>query len=655
MTARHSLGIRLAWIVLAGLSLALSTSIAEGATLKFHPASGVDPVIGHYVVTLDSSVTDAGSAAGALARAYGGQLELYASADARIFAITMLAPRARTLSADPRVREVVEVAQPDGRETPPVAPRQASLTSPHLVPHQLSSSGTYAYDGSGNIKGIGTDSSFVYDTEDRLVDATVQGNEQRYEYDIYGNRTNAYRVGQAVACLGNTTCEAPVTMSETPSTTNHLAGVTYDEAGNVTQGYDATYVYDGTGMMTKASVGTDVRNFVYTADDERIAVKQGLSWTWSVRDQSGKVLREFTSSETSTPFALSAHAWSKDYVWRDGQLLASTSIPAGYSSPVTYHYHLNHLGTPRLITRDNGIVVSNHNYYPFGSEMDLTPQESPTEAMKFTGHERDIVAGSNHSVDYMHARYYNGNLGRFLATDPSRVGVALQNPQSWNRYAYAQNNPVRYVDTNGRWPTATHAAIINGAFLGLHDAQRGVMRAASARVDSPFRGGQTADSAFQHGMRAWWQSAATARAAADNFIADNNRTAASLAKQGGGITNAALDAFGTGLHTVTDRTSPTHKGEQVWTGGGEPGVTSALGPLGFLIGAAADLYRAREHENGEAHITIAQYHEAVDAARTDYLQTFGLAAFKEATGGCEQVKGCKYDDKIFQTLQKEGN
>jgi len=448
MAARYFLGRPVAWIVLMGLSATLSISIAEGAESKFHPASGFDPVIGHYLVTLDPSVADAGTTAEALARSYGGQLEGSASPDPRTFAVTMLPSRARTLSADPRVREVAEIAQPDGRETPPVAARQASLTSPHLVPHQLSSSGTYTYDGSGNIKGIGTDSSFVYDVEDRLVDATVQGNEQKYEYDIYGNRTNAYRVGPAVACLGNTTCEAPVTMSETPSTTNHLAGVTYDEAGNVTQGYDATYVYDGTGMMTRAAVGTDIRNFVYTADDERIAVKQGLSWTWSVRDQGGKVLREFTSLETSSPFALSAHIWSKDYVWRDGQLLASTSIPAGSSSPVTYHYHLNHLGTPRMITRDAGIVVSNHNYYPFGSEMDLTPQESPAEAMKFTGHERDLVAGSNHSVDYMHARYYNGNLGRFLETDPVRGNPAL--PQSWNRYTYVSNSPVGRSDPDGR-------------------------------------------------------------------------------------------------------------------------------------------------------------------------------------------------------------
>jgi RHS repeat-associated protein len=212
----------------------------------------------------------------------------------------------------------------------------------------------------------------------------------------------------------------------------------------------AEYTYDGTGMVTRALVGTDDRSFAYTAGGERIAVRNGASWTWTVRDQGGKVLREFTSLETASspsPLALSTATWKKDYVWRDGQLLATISVPAGGFTPTTYHYHLDHLGTPRMITADGGTVVSQHNYYPFGAEMNLTPQENPGEAMKFTGHERDIVVGDNHSVDYMHARYYNANLGRFLAVDSmlGKPGV----PQSWNRYAYVLANPVNGTDPTG--------------------------------------------------------------------------------------------------------------------------------------------------------------------------------------------------------------
>src|SRR5438270_6681980 len=95
--------------------------------------------------------------------------------------------------------------------------------------------------------------------------------------------------------------------------------------------------------------------------------------------------------------------------------------------------------------------VAEHAYYPFGAEINLTPHENPEEAMKFTGHERDIVAGDGHTLDYMHARYYNGALGRFLSVDPSLdLKKTLPNLQMWNRYAYVVNNSLRYTDPDGR-------------------------------------------------------------------------------------------------------------------------------------------------------------------------------------------------------------
>ena len=440
------------------------TASANGAELKFHPAPGIAPVVGRYLVTLDPSVTAdlAHASAEALARAYVGQLEPFASSDVRQFAIAMLPARARTLSADSRVREVVEIPHPDDALAPPPSPSSvtAGLTRQHLVPitRDSSSSGTYLYDGSGNIRSIGTD-SFVYDSVGRLTQATVQGNQQTFTYDPFGNRTATVTANGAIGCVGG--CDVPDTAVTSPNR-NHLSAATYDDAGNVTSEYGAAYTYDGTGTVRRATVGSDVRDFVYTADDERIAVRQGASWTWSVRDQGGKVLREFTSLETSpSPLTLTNHHWSKDYVWRSGLLLASVfPITPGSTSPTTtYHYHLDHLGTPRLVTKELGVLVGKHTYYPFGAEMNLTPTENAIELMKFTGHERDIVAATNGSVDYMHARYYNANLGRFLSIDPEMdIEQAMANPQMWNRYGYSFNNPLLKVDPDGKQPTVFQRA-----------------------------------------------------------------------------------------------------------------------------------------------------------------------------------------------------
>jgi RHS repeat-associated protein len=436
------------------LSLVVScVTAANGAQPKFHPAPGAEPVIGRYVVTLDASVAEqlARVSAESLAHAYGGQIELYSSSDVRQFAIAMLPSRARTLSADARVREVVGIAQSDPTTTaappsPGVIANQGMSTGRHLVPGALdsSSTGNYAYDGAGNITAIGSD-AFFYDVEGRLTQATVQGSQQSYTFDAFGNRTGATRATGAAPCVGG--CEATVTVDHQ---TNHLGEQTYDDGGNVKTGFGASYKYDGTGMLTEATVGSDLRDFVYTADDERLAVRRGVTWTWTVRDQGNKVLREFTSQETSpSPLTLTTHTWSKDYVWRDGLLLASVfTVSPGSSSTTTYHYHLDHLGTPRLVTRDGGILVGKHTYYPFGAEMDLTPHEGTVELMKFTGHERDIVAADNASVDYMHARWYNGNLGRFLSTDQGPFHP--EQPQSWNRYSYSRNEPLTLVDPDGR-------------------------------------------------------------------------------------------------------------------------------------------------------------------------------------------------------------
>jgi hypothetical protein len=213
-------------------TLALFLSLASGAfasagaaNLTFHAAPGQEPVTGRYVVTLDSSVAaDAAIAASeALARSYCGQLDQHASSYIRQFAIAMLPANARALSADPRVRRRDRTT----RRRHAAAP-VASITR-HLVPavQDISSSGTYLYDGSGNIKSIGTD-SFLYDVDGRLWQATVQGNEQNYRYDAFGNRTNTWRGTNAAACIGG--CEASLTA--VPQS-NHLSGVTYDDAGNV--------------------------------------------------------------------------------------------------------------------------------------------------------------------------------------------------------------------------------------------------------------------------------------------------------------------------------------------------------------------------------------------------------------------------------------
>ncbi|HKS23229.1 MAG TPA: RHS repeat-associated core domain-containing protein, partial [Thermoanaerobaculia bacterium] len=137
-------------------------------------------------------------------------------------------------------------------------------------------------------------------------------------------------------------------------------------------------------------------------------------------------------------------SWKRDYVYR-GDLLLSSYALSESGTTQRLDYHLDHIGTPRLITDDAGQQVSVHHYYPFGREI----TEPAGETMKFTGHERDSTPYDYQ--DYMHARYDNPFLGRFLSVDPVLdAKKAASHAQTWNRYVYVANNPIRNTDPTGR-------------------------------------------------------------------------------------------------------------------------------------------------------------------------------------------------------------
>jgi len=77
--------------------------------------------------------------------------------------------------------------------------------------------------------------------------------------------------------------------------------------------------------------------------------------------------------------------------------------------------------------------------------------QRPTSQSQFPGKERDAETG----LDYFLARYYSGAQGRFVSVDPAMESSDPSNPQSWNRYAYTFNNPLRYTDPDGRIPVET--------------------------------------------------------------------------------------------------------------------------------------------------------------------------------------------------------
>jgi RHS repeat-associated protein len=370
--------------------------------------------------------------------------------------VVVLPPAAvDALRQDPLVRYVQSVGASEptessllGTPTEP-SPRAAGPSAWKWRPRAEGSitwdSHDYTYDAAGNTTDIGTTESYRYDKVQRLVKATINGVVDNYSYDEFGNMT--------AKSVGGTVTNPPAVDHHT----NQCAassGCTYDAAGNLTSDGRWSFSYDALGQpMSKQFNGANQAYYVYTAGDERIAVQENLWWIWSLRGEDGKVLRQYRSSVTNPSVAA---LWLEDFVWSDGLLLGSQR-PAELGG--RRHFHLDHLGTPRLITSDNGQQESYHDYYPFGDERSPVQQEiaggfDREEPMKFTGHERDFAAGQGREgsdyIDYMHARYYGPGVGRFLSVDPLLdLAVCMPNPQAWNRYGYVRDNPINRLDPNG--------------------------------------------------------------------------------------------------------------------------------------------------------------------------------------------------------------
>lgn len=128
------------------------------------------------------------------------------------------------------------------------------------------------------------------------------------------------------------------------------------------------------------------------------------------------------------------------------------TAPAARAGDVVEYFHLDAIGNIRVVTDQNKNVIERHDYYPFGEECTTGPCASNPgvgfgQPRKFTGKERDAETG----LDYFGARYYGAKIGRFTTVDPLYTwNENLLDPQRWNRYSYVRNNPLRYVDPDGR-------------------------------------------------------------------------------------------------------------------------------------------------------------------------------------------------------------
>ncbi|NEQ97762.1 MAG: RHS famlily protein, partial [Cyanothece sp. SIO2G6] len=257
----------------------------------------------------------------------------------------------------------------------------------------------YSYDPVGNrltrddsLEGLTT---YTYDDNDRLRQTTLSQPNQ-------GDLVTLFDYDDNGSLIGRTSGTDSVTYDWVNDGENRLVSITLNQNGELSQ---INHEYDGLGDRVSTTVDGTTTYFLSTPD----VISQ--------------VLLEYDDQgQTIT-----------DYTYGLGLVRSREDNTESF-------YHPDALGSTRFTTDTVGLVTGEYTYDAFGQTLS-TPEDGT--AFQFAGEQRDGETG----LDYLRARYYDADLGRFISKDP--FSGFLDDPYSLHDYQYAHANPVNFTDPTG--------------------------------------------------------------------------------------------------------------------------------------------------------------------------------------------------------------
>jgi RHS repeat-associated protein len=257
--------------------------------------------------------------------------------------------------------------------------------------------------------------TYAYDELGFLTSATnlsSSSHNQTFAYDTTGNLTSVGRPGGGSWTYTYNSAHGPTSVRPHAVTAAGSNTYSYDAAGNMLTGAGRTITWYVNGMPKT------IGNETYTYDGNNVRLK--------------KVVGSTTTRYLSGEYEVTGSTVTK-YVDFGGERVAKKV------GSTKYYLHADGLGSIQAVTDANGIEVARMKYRPFGER--LSTSGAHVENLSFTGQRQDATG-----LFYLNARYYDPQLGRFISADPvmpSAETVGL------NRYAYAGNDPINNLDTNG--------------------------------------------------------------------------------------------------------------------------------------------------------------------------------------------------------------
>lgn len=287
--------------------------------------------------------------------------------------------------------------------------------------------------------------------------------QREYDYDKFGNLSQltdgeqeTRYIYDMVNRLEKVEGSHPETFDFDPAST--ILGINNENAGEskgnrlLMQG-DRKFTYDNRGNLIRENRGKEGKletHFSYNLQNQLVKVEKDGQTTEYAYDPLGRRIRK-----TDT-FGSTSYLWAGDQlIQEERNNIKKTYVyePESFR-PVAmaennkvYHYHLDHLGTPKELSDNDGKIVWKAQYRTYGN-VAIKDVEEVENNLRFQGQYFDEETG----LHYNRHRYYNPNTGMFISQDP--IGLL----GGVNNYLYAPN-PTQWVDPLGlkckenRWNT----------------------------------------------------------------------------------------------------------------------------------------------------------------------------------------------------------
>jgi len=322
----------------------------------------------------------------------------------------------------------------------------------HLPDGADSSRFDYTYDALGRRTSVTTlegTTTFGYDAIGQLTLVILPGGRTiQYDYDAAGNRTAVIDNGVTTAYETNNLNQY-LQIGEFERTYDPDGNLITDEAGG-----GRTLSYDDENRLLSWVNGVLSAGYEYDALGNRTAMVEDGVRTEYLIDPLGltNVVAEYDAA--GNLIARYVHG---------GFGLVSRHDSGGAAA----FYDFDAVGSTAAMTDAAGVIANQYSYLPFGEELSI--QETIRNPFEFIG--QFGVQRDGNGLDFMRARYYTADDGRF--TNQDLIGVL----GGLNMYRYAVNQPTQLIDPDGLIPIlpGITPVIITGSSFVFGGAASGAM------------------------------------------------------------------------------------------------------------------------------------------------------------------------------------